>query len=62
MSNAAVIGPFNQTAGTGATTTQLVTDDLGDGAITEAKISNLAVSNGKIANLAVNNAKIANGQ
>ncbi|WP_291812764.1 hypothetical protein [Limnobacter sp.] len=61
VSNAAVIGPFNQTAGTGATTTQLVTDDLGDGAITEAKISNLAVSNGKIANLAVNNAKIANG-
>lgn len=43
-----------------AVATQLIEDDVFDGAIGEAKLADLAVSRAKIADLAVNDAKIAN--
>lgn len=59
VSETGVPGPFNQTSGTSATTTQLVTADLADDIITAAKINDGAVGTLALAADAVTNAKLA---
>lgn len=58
VSTANVVGPYNGTAGTSATTGQVGESNLANLAVTSAKIADLAVVEAKIANAAVTNAKI----
>lgn len=61
VSNTAVQGPFNQTAGTAATTTQLITADFADDAITNAKLAVDSIQGDVIAADAITATKILDG-
>jgi hypothetical protein len=60
VSSSGAPGPFNQSAGTSATTSTAGSTFIADAAITTAKIALLAVDTGRISDLAVTTAKIAN--
>lgn len=60
VSEADIRGPFNQAAGTAATTINIDTIDIEDDAITTAKIVDAAIINAKIADATIDDAKISN--
>ena len=59
VSAANIVGPFNSTAGTVATTGFVLTGDLADLAVTSGKIAAAAVTGSKVAAAAIGNTQLA---